>query len=90
MHHYFDFQNLVTNPPSPAVDCVPLDVTLLEQLAQDATDLQEAAEALDRLSEEDTLAKWVKEARKNGQPSRKRLIKGPRSGTRPITRSRGP
>ena len=60
MHHYFDSQNLVSNPPSPDADCVPLDATLLEQLAQDATDLQEAIEALDRLSEEDTLAQWVK------------------------------
>ena len=90
MHHYFDSQNLVSNPPSPAADCVPLEATLLEQLAQDAADLQEAAEALDRLSEEDTLAQWVKEARQNGQPSKKRLKKGSRSGTRPVTRSRGP
>ena len=52
--------------------------------------MQEVVEALDRLSEEDTLAQWVKEARKNGQPSRKRLKKGPRSGTRPVTQSRGP
>ena len=90
MHHYFDSQNLVSAPPSPAVDAVPLEATLLEQLAQDAADLQEAAEALDRLSEEDTLAQWVKEARQNGQPSKKRLKKGSRSGTRPVTRSRGP
>ena len=90
MNHYFDSQNLVSNPPSPAADCVPLEATLLEQLAQDAADLQEAAEALDRLSEEDTLAQWVKEARQNGQPSKKRLKKGSRSGTRPVTRSRGP
>ena len=51
--------------------------------------MQEAAEALDRFLEEDTLAQWVKEARKNGQPSRKRLKKGSRSGTRPVTWSRG-
>ena len=65
MHHYFDSQNLVSNPPSPSANCVPLEVTLLEQLAQDAADLQEAVEALDMLSEEDTLAQWVKEARQN-------------------------
>ena len=62
MHHYLDSQNLVSNPPSPTAHCVPLQATLLEQLAQDAADLQEAAKALDRLSEEDTLAQWVKEA----------------------------
>ena len=90
MHHYFDSQNLVSNPPSPAADCVPLDATLHEQLAQDATDLQEAAEALDRLSKEDTLVQWVKEALQNGQPSKKWMKKGSRSGTRPVTRSRGP
>ena len=90
MQHYFDSQNLVSNPPSPAADCVPLEAILLEQLAQDAADLQEVVEALDRLSEEDTLAQWVKEARQNGQPSKKRLKKGSRSGTRPVTRSRGP
>ena len=90
MNHYFDSQNLVCNPPSPAADCVPLEATLLEQLAQDAADLQEAVEALDRLSEEETLAQWVKEARQNGKPSKKRLKKGSRSGTRPVTRSRGP
>ena len=27
MHHYFDSQNLVSNPPSPAADCVPLEAT---------------------------------------------------------------
>ena len=86
MHHYFDSENLVSNPPSPAADCVPLEATLLEQLAQDTTDLQEGVEALDRLSEEDTLAQWVKEARQNGQPSKKRLKKGSRSGTMSITR----
>ena len=63
MNHYFDSQNLVSNPPSPAADYVSLEATLLEQLAQDVADLQEAAEALDRLSEEDTLPQWVKEAR---------------------------
>ena len=42
MHHYFNSQNLVSNPPSLAADCVPLEATLLEQLAQDAADLQEA------------------------------------------------
>ena len=25
MQHYFDSQNLVATPPSPTVDCVPLD-----------------------------------------------------------------
>ena len=90
MHHYFDSQNLVSNPPSPAADYVPLEATLLEQLEQDAADLQEAPEALDRLSEEDTLAQWMKEVQQNGQPSKKRLKKGSRSRTRPVTRSRGP
>ena len=85
MHHYFDSQNLVSNPPSPAANCVPLEATLLEQLAQDATDLQENAEALVRLSKEDTLTQWVKKERHNGQPSKKRLKKGSRSGTRPVT-----
>ena len=33
MHHYLDSQNLVSNPPSPTADCVPLEATLLEQLA---------------------------------------------------------
>ena len=89
MQHYFDSQNLVSNPSSPTADCVPVDATLLDQLAQDAVDMQEVVEALDRLSEEDTLAQWVKEARKNGQPSRKRLKKRPQSGTRLVTRSRG-
>ena len=35
MQHYFNSQNLVSNPSSPTADCVPLDATLLEQLAQD-------------------------------------------------------
>ena len=73
MQHYFDSQNLVSNPLSPAVDCVPLDATLLAQLAQVAADVQEVVEALDRLLDEDTFAQWVKEARQNGQPSRKML-----------------
>ena len=30
MNHYFDSQNLVSNPPSPIADCVPLEATLLE------------------------------------------------------------
>ena len=30
MNHYFDSQNLVSNPPCPAVECVPLEATLLE------------------------------------------------------------
>ena len=90
MKHYFNPPNLVSNPPSHAVDCVPLDATLLEQLVQDATDMQEAVEALDMFSEENTLVQWVKEARQNGKPSRKRLKKGPRLGTRPVTRSSGP
>ena len=38
-----------------------------------ADDVQEVVEAPYRLSEEDTLAQWVKEARQNGQPPRKRL-----------------
>ena len=56
MQYIFDSQNLDSTPPSPTDDNVPLYPTLLEQLAQDAVDAQEAIEALDRLLSEDILA----------------------------------
>ena len=89
MQHFFESQNLDSTPLSPTTDNVQTDPIVLEKLAQDAADVQAVAEVMERLSEEDTLAQWVKEARLNGQPARKRLKKGPRSGTRPVTRSRG-
>ena len=88
MQNFFNSQNLDSTLASPTADYVPPDPNLVEQLAQDATDMQEAIEALDRLLKEDTLAPWVKEAMLNGQPPRKRLKKGAQSGTRPVTQSR--
>ena len=90
MQHFFECQDLDSTPPSPTTDNVQTDALVLEKLAQEAADVQLAAEAMESLSEEDTVAHWVKEARLNGQPTKKRLKKGPRSGTRPVTRSRGP
>ena len=96
MQHFFESQDLDSTPPTPTTvflnttENVQTDPSVLENLAQETADVQLAAEAMGRLSEEDTLADWVKEARLNGQPTRKRLKKGPRSGTRPVTRSRGP
>ena len=77
MHDFFDSRNLESTPASPTANDVPPDPTLLVQLSQDTVDAEEAAEVVDRLSEEDTLVQWVKEARLNRKPSRKRLKKGP-------------
>jgi hypothetical protein len=90
MQHFFESQDLDSTPPSPTTENVQTDPSVLEKLVQETADVQLAAEAMGRLSEEDTLAHWVLEARLNGEPTRKRLKKGPRSGTRPVTRSRGP
>ena len=64
MQQFFKSQNLESTPPSPKLDDVVADPTLLEQLAQEAVDAR-SEEAVDRLLEEDTLAQWVKEAREN-------------------------
>ena len=88
MQHFFESQNLDSTPPSPTANNFPPNPTVLEKQAQDATNVQAAAEVMKRLSKEDTLVQWVKEARLNGKPARKRLKKGPGSGTR-LVWSRG-
>ena len=89
MQNFFESQNLDSTPLSPTIDNIQTDPTMLEKLARDSADVKATAEVMKRFSEEDRLVQWVKEARLNGQLTRKRLNKGPRSGTRPITRSRG-
>ena len=52
MKQFFESQNLESTPPNPKPNDVVTNPTLREQLAQQAT---QSEEALDRLSEEDTL-----------------------------------
>ena len=63
MQQFFESQHLATTPPSPKRDVVEPHPPLLEQLAKEAANVPLAEDEVDMLSEEDTLAPWVKEAR---------------------------
>ena len=60
MKQFFESQNLESTPPNPKPNDVVTNPTLREQLAQQAT---QSEEALDRLSEEDTLNGWKKQGK---------------------------
>ena len=66
MQQFFESQHFATTPPSPTCDVVELHPPLLEKLATETTNAPFEEDAVDMLSEEDTLAQWLKEAKLDG------------------------